>query len=397
MADPIMPSRGLKADDENANSIICSPYTDVHIVNFSYTIDTASSDDASIRDAVDELESRSLTWLSGNLLPCNGRLLTSRPADDETGGDSEGSRQLRPDLYSELGVVGLKSWPDDILSSSSKWTSLMFFPLLIMYSILLICSLQGNCFPTRNKNDTCTVVYGTVSAYLADNNRKEAVENNIRYQMMTFMRSGLVERSIESIKYARYLSPIVEINDNEFRMNPASQPYLHFAENNDDSDMTVTLSILIIAACFTIIGVVGLMLTVKVLFKQEEDYPNVKQQQTVDDHESTIPRTSSWNERIHKEHGYIWAKTDETVETSNESTNANSGRDCVKADSIQTQPHNLVNKGDDWGTNANMSATMRRLKVTKKVPVVRARSGDMINLGSVMEEDDEESPNIRIQ
>jgi hypothetical protein len=56
-------------------------------------------------------------------------------------------------------------------------------------------------------------------------------------------------------------------------------------------------------------------------------------------------------------------------------------------------------KSDDtsWGTNANMSATMRRVIVTKKVPVARARSGDMINLGSVMEEDDEETPAFRMK
>jgi hypothetical protein len=112
-------SRSLKADGENG--IFCSSYTDVHVVNFSYTIDTVSKE--SIQSAIAELESRALVWLAESLLPCNGgRVLdaatlefANAPVDDP-----EDERGLRPDVFNELGIVGLKSWPDDVLSSSSQ-------------------------------------------------------------------------------------------------------------------------------------------------------------------------------------------------------------------------------------------------------------------------------------
>jgi hypothetical protein len=130
-------SRSLKADDAT-NGIICSPYTDVHIVNFSYTIDTPSNDEETIRNAIGEFESRSLNWLAGSLLPCNGRRglvdaleengdyvgpafeSESFVANNEEVLKKEGQRYLRPDMFRELGIAGLKSWPDDILSTSSE-------------------------------------------------------------------------------------------------------------------------------------------------------------------------------------------------------------------------------------------------------------------------------------
>ena len=132
-------SRSLKADDVNGNgnenSIICSSYKDVHMVNFSYTIDTTSADESLIRSAIGEFESFSLDWLAGNLLPCNGvRNLADAFVSPEKHSDTElddkvqGGRQLRPDVSRELGIVGLKSWPDDILSSSSE-----------IYELLYIC------------------------------------------------------------------------------------------------------------------------------------------------------------------------------------------------------------------------------------------------------------------
>lgn len=113
-----MSSRSLKADD--GKGVFCSGYTDVHIVNFSYTIDTANSD--------------TLDWLSRHFLPCmGGRSLVDYFGDggtdvneleSMTGIDSLKpnlrGRFLRPDVSRELGIVGLKSWPDDILSSSSE-------------------------------------------------------------------------------------------------------------------------------------------------------------------------------------------------------------------------------------------------------------------------------------
>ena len=85
--------------------------------------------------AIGEFESFSLDWLAGNLLPCNGvRNLADAFVSPEKHSDTElddkvqGGRQLRPDVSRELGIVGLKSWPDDILSSSSE-----------IYELLYIC------------------------------------------------------------------------------------------------------------------------------------------------------------------------------------------------------------------------------------------------------------------
>lgn len=120
-------SRSLKADNGSGNGIICSSYKDVHMVNFSYTIDTASSDESFVRSAIGELETFSLDWLAANLLPCNGVrnladafISLEETSDEELEDKVQRDRQLRPDMSRELGIVGLKTWPDDILSSSSE-------------------------------------------------------------------------------------------------------------------------------------------------------------------------------------------------------------------------------------------------------------------------------------
>lgn len=233
------------------------------------------------------------------------------------------------------------------------------------------------------------MVFGTVSAYLnpisadvVSDAQIEDVERNIRYQIMTLMRSGMLETQLESVEHARYLSPVVVMKENEVRINPESQPYLHFTQHSDSSGMTVTQSIVIIAACFVVIGAAGLILTLKALFRQEEDYFTVKQQQTADD-DSMVPQPHSQpdnilpdekNAALTRQHHYSsqqFLKEQPAVEP---------------REAKVTSAHN----NNDFGTNANMSATMRRMIVTKKVPVVRARSGAVINLGSVVEEDDEE-------
>lgn len=251
-------------------------------------------------------------------------------------------------------------------------------------------------------------MFGTVSAYLnptstdtISDEQKKLVENSIRYQMMTIMRSGLVESQIDAIDYVRYLSPIVAINDNGFRLDPGVQPHLHFSQSSDSSGMTVTQSILIIAACFTMIGAIGLVFTVKMLFRQEEDYYSVKQQRTVelDEDDSMIPQTSGRQEHVCKERGYVWSTIKKEHEN-NMTGEDNSDQQFMTDQHVDdSQNARKEQKSDDtsWGTNANMSATMRRVIVTKKVPVARARSGDMINLGSVMEEDDEETPAFRMK
>jgi hypothetical protein len=250
-------------------------------------------------------------------------------------------------------------------------------------------------------------VFGTVSAYLnptssgtISEEQKKLVENNIRYQIMTFMRSGLVESQINAIDYVRYLSPIVAMSDNGFRLDPASQPYLHFSQSTDSSGMTVTQSILIIAACFTIIGAIGLVLSVKMLIRHEEDYSSVKQQHTVemDEDDSMIPQTSGRQEHVCKERGYVWSTIKKEWGDNMIKENNPSEQFVTDQHVDESQNGREEHQSDtSYGTNANMSATMRRVIVTKKVPVTRARNGDMINLGSVMEEDNEEAPPSRLE
>jgi hypothetical protein len=245
------------------------------------------------------------------------------------------------------------------------------------------------------------VVYGAVSAYLnptltdaVSDAQVEEVEKNIRYQMMALMRSGVLEKEVGSIEFARYLSPIVVINDNNVKTN-ADSPYLHFTQTSDASGMTVTQSILIIAACFAVIGAVGMVLTIKMLFRQEEEYySTVKQQQTVDDDDSMIPQASAMQK--HSSMGQFRGlnDTNQLVELGLQT----SSRQSLNGQS-KVQPQESCkasSRENDWGTNANMSATMRRAIITKKVPVAKVRSGDMINLGSVMEEDDEEVPALHL-
>ena len=125
------PRRSLKTEDDKG--IICSSYTDIHPIQFSYTIDTTQSDDESIRSAIGDLESHSLNWLAGSMLPCGARRLDWDPLDSLHGSPEpdagtvirpafieEKDRTLRPDVFRELGIVGLKSSPDDFVASS-KW------------------------------------------------------------------------------------------------------------------------------------------------------------------------------------------------------------------------------------------------------------------------------------
>ncbi|KAL3801095.1 hypothetical protein HJC23_002388 [Cyclotella cryptica] len=397
----ISSGRHLKVDD--GNGIICSSYTNVHVINFSYTVDTAKSDDDYIHSAIDQLESRSLTWLADKLLPCYGdrrldwdwgslgHLPDSayqivREPEAGTSVDSfdfpKRERVLKPDFSLELGLVGLKSWPDDIVSSIS------------------------NCFPTYNKNDTCTVVFGTVSAYLNPTNstdvvtetQKEEVEKNIRYQMMTLMRSGLLENELGALEHARYLSPIVVIDEKYYgNINSASQQY--FQHSTDSSGMTVTQSLLIIAACVAVIGTIGLMLTVKVIFRDEEDfYSTVKQQQTSDESDIMIPQPSSLYERRRRGPAQLVDSEDAVASLAREDSTSNkkinNGQLAEQHQETTEQNNTSSSRGNDWGTAANMSTTMRRVIVTKKTPVIRARSGDAVNLDALIEED-EEAPQTR--
>lgn len=241
------------------------------------------------------------------------------------------------------------------------------------------------------------MVYGTVTAYLnptsADaisETQKENAEKNIRYQMMTLMKSGLIDSELALVEHARYISPLVVMSEKE-RTNAKSEPYLHFTGSPDSEGITVTISILIIAACFTIIGAAGLILTVKVLYRQDEEhYSTVKQPRTYDNGkmEHTACETEEQN---------MWEQevnSDDDFKDTNQQKDEFTHKQKISQQVVQTkEKYQDVSSDNDWGTNANMSATMRRVVVTKKVPLTRARSGEVMNLGSVMEEEDEEAQN----
>lgn len=241
------------------------------------------------------------------------------------------------------------------------------------------------------------MVYGTVTAYLnptsADaisETQKENAEKNIRYQMMTLMKSGLIDSELALVEHARYISPLVVMSEKE-RTNAKSEPYLHFTGSPDSEGITVTISILIIAACFTIIGAAGLILTVKVLYRQDEEhYSTVKQPRTYDNGkmEHTACETEEQN---------MWEQevnSDDDFKDTNQQKDEFTHKQKISQQVVQTkEKYQDVSSDNDWGTNANMSATMRRVVVTKKVPLTRARSVEVMNLGSVMEEEDEEAQN----
>ena len=241
------------------------------------------------------------------------------------------------------------------------------------------------------------MVYGTVTAYLnptsADaisETQKENAEKNIRYQMMTLMKSGLIDSELALVEHARYISPLVVMSEKE-RTNAKSEPYLHFTGTPDSEGITVTISILIIAACFTIIGAAGLILTVKVLYRQDEEhYSTVKQPRTYDN--GTMEHTACETEEQN-----MWEQevnSDDDFKDTNQQNDEFTHKQKISQQVVQTkEKYQDVSSDNDWGTNANMSATMRRVVVTKKVPLTRARSGEVMNLGSVMEEEDEEAQN----
>jgi hypothetical protein len=241
---------------------------------------------------------------------------------------------------------------------------------------------------------------GTLSAYLNPVNsantvtdeQKEEVERNILYQVMTLMRSGILDDELETLEHARYLSPIITTN---LVSSTPQKSILQKAE--EASGMSTTISILIIAACFAIIGAVGMVLTMKALFRDEEEqYNSVKSPRGTepDDDDSMMPQTPGrkmTTVQFASETGEPAASVYvEDKDTPRKSTNLLSEE--------QQQAKNNRDKGSSsrgsWGTGGDMSTTMRRLIVTKKVPMRRARNGDNINLCSVMEED-EEMPSVR--
>ena len=241
------------------------------------------------------------------------------------------------------------------------------------------------------------MVYGTVTAYLnptsADTiseTQKEETEKNIRYQMMTLMKSGLIDSELALVEHARYISPLVVMSEKE-RTNAESQPYQQFTGTSDSAGITVTISILIIAACFTIIGAAGLILTVKVLYRQDEEhYSTVKQPCTYDN--GTMEHTACGTEERN-----MWEQvvnSDDDFKDTNQQNDEFTRKQNISHQVVQTkEKYQDASSDNDWGTNANMSATMRRVVVTKKVPLTRARGGEVTNLGSVMEEEDEEAQN----
>jgi cytoskeletal protein RodZ len=223
--------------------------------------------------------------------------------------------------------------------------------------------------------------------------QKDEVEKNIRYQMMTLMRSGLLENELVPLEHARYLSPIVVMDEQHYgSINSASKQY--FQQGSVSSGMTVTQSLLIIAACVAVIGTVGLILTVKVIFRDEEEpFSSVKQQETMDESDSMIPQPSRRYERRRRHQTQQVDSNDASASSVQEDCNSNKTslndhQETTERDSSSSS------RGNVWGTTANLSTTMRRMIVTKKAPVTRARSGDLTNLGALIEED-EEMPNAR--
>lgn len=260
-------------------------------------------------------------------------------------------------------------------------------------------------------NSTCTVVFGTITAYLNPTNsdtqsQQDAVEQSVLYEMMSLMRSGILEKDLTSLEHARYLSPIVVMPDEHYGLhNPSQSSY----QGTNGVGMTVTQSILIIAACVAIIGSAGLILSIKGIFRNDDDYMNREED------EGRIPRWSRRgnhvlggrrksvqqvvvSDKIHQqtEEGDVAASLDvNDIDLSRNSARLNgesrssSNRmdeedlDVLTAGRASQQSHT----GDDWGTSASMTTTMRRAIITKKVPVVKAAN---LGLGAVIEEDDDE-------
>ena len=273
---------------------------------------------------------------------------------------------------------------------------------------------KGQCFPTYNKTDTCTVVNGKLSVYLNPNdpnyndvslNQKEAVEDSVRYQMMQLMRSGVLDNGIDVLEHVRYLSPMVVMGDKYSNNYMGAAAASSSPQSNQSvSGFSVTQSILIIAACVAVIGAAGLILLFRVLLKKDEEFytkPSKASTHRPDD-DSMIPQWSKRGMRRNKETVLVSDKLHHQTKAGDVSASLDvgdvriamqHGKGCgERTESIgNSHREKNVDPGENYivdpNSLASLPTTMRRVIITKKTPTA-SRKGS--GLGAI-DEDDESS------
>mmetsp|Transcript_31902 Transcript_31902/g.63853 ORF Transcript_31902/g.63853 Transcript_31902/m.63853 type:complete len:467 (-) Transcript_31902:48-1448(-) len=396
--------RGLTSESSR-NPILCSPiYTDIHIVTFSYTIDTKRNSnnvntEETIQNSIRQVEQRSNTLLAQNTIHCDGlRSLAgipgvydsqSKPKAAEIALNSRRDRNFMLPVtrsltryHSDLGIIGFSAWPYDEISS------------------------KGQCFPTKNETDTCTVVQGKLSVYLNPNKpdaieislgQRESVEDAVRYEMMQLMRNGALDNNIDNLEHTRYLSPMVVLGKDYSDATDASS----YSDNNTVSGLTVTQSILIISFCVAVIGVAGLILAFRVLFRKDDDLYMQSPKRSIQEagDESMIFMWSKRGIRRNVEPVLVSNRIFEQEDAGDASFSLGLEDDLVQRHAREswrevTGPVDVDDLSEipvDPNSLASLPTTMRRARIAKKIPISSRKIPANMNnaaLDSIVEDDE---------
>lgn len=211
-----------------ASSISCSEsYSQELRLTFHYSIETMDGYDPIVvtSDLEEELNKRIASDL---LLPCPDRRLSSKQhAEWKKNGLRSGNNRLsrqKRDLsgsedggrdYNEIGVVAFDSRPDDRPSQLNL------------------------CTPTRNENDSCTVIDGTMSVFLHEEGDFETVLRLSLSSILAHMRGGSFVGVVPGLTKVVYRGP--EILENDSGDTPSSEDdpaTTTSAINRDDSKVS---------------------------------------------------------------------------------------------------------------------------------------------------------------
>lgn len=264
----------------------------------------------------------------------------------------------------------------------------------------------GQCFPTKNETDTCTVVQGILSVYLNPNNpdaseislgQRESVEDAVRYEMMQLMRNGALDNEIDNLEHTRYLSPMVLLGKDYSDATDASS----YSDNHTVSGLTVTQSILIISFCVAVIGAAGLILAFRVLFRKDDGLymQSPKRSMRKAGDESKIPQWSKRGIRRNVEPVLLSKKIYEQEDAGDAASSLGFEDDLVQMHSREgwrevTGPVDVDDLSEipvDPNSLASLPTTMRRARIAKKIPTSsRKIPANMSNaaLDSIVEDDE---------
>mmetsp|Transcript_7868 Transcript_7868/g.16336 ORF Transcript_7868/g.16336 Transcript_7868/m.16336 type:complete len:233 (-) Transcript_7868:164-862(-) len=215
--------------------------------------------------------------------------------------------------------------------------------------------------------------------------------------MMQLMRNGALDNNIDNLEHTRYLSPMVVLGKDYSDATDASS----YSDNNTVSGLTVTQSILIISFCVAVIGVAGLILAFRVLFRKDDDLYMQSPKRSIQEagDESMIFMWSKRGIRRNVEPVLVSNRIFEQEDAGDASFSLGLEDDLVQRHAREswrevTGPVDVDDLSEipvDPNSLASLPTTMRRARIAKKIPISSRKIPANMNnaaLDSIVEDDE---------